>query len=155
MNNKGQCGRDFPSAKEAAAAASAAASSNAASAKGVDGGACAAADSPSRAAASAVAAAALLNAQNDANNDEISDQDLEQDSAGGLYSLCNREKHKWKHDQCMVCVLCGECTGYGSSCVSSGRPDRNPGMFCGCGSGDSGCSECGICRACAGKLQSK
>ena len=51
----------------------------------------------------------------------------------------------------MVCVLCGECTGYGSSCVSSGRPDRNPGMLCGCGSGDSGCANCGICRSCAGE----
>lgn len=50
----------------------------------------------------------------------------------------------------MVCILCGDCTGYGSSCVSSGRPDRNPGTLCGCGSGDSGCAECGICRTCAG-----
>ena len=40
-------------------------------------------------------------------------------------------------------------TGYGSHCVSAGRPDRNPGMLCGCGSGDSGCAECGCCRTCA------
>lgn len=66
-------------------------------------------------------------------------------------NLCPRDKHQWKHDQCMVCVLCGECTGYGPACVSSGRPDRNPGTLCGCGSGESGCSECGICRACAGE----
>ena len=24
-------------------------------------------------------------------------------------------------------------------------------MLCGCGSGDSGCSECGCCRTCAGE----
>ena len=51
----------------------------------------------------------------------------------------------------MVCSICGECTGYGAVCVSSGRPDRNLGTFCGCGSGDSGCAECGACRACAGE----
>merc|ERR1712223_804466 len=51
----------------------------------------------------------------------------------------------------MVCTICGECTGYGSVCVSSGRPDRTPGTFCGCGSGDSGCAECGACRNCAGE----
>ena len=65
--------------------------------------------------------------------------------------MCPNGKHKWKHDQCMICTVCGECTGYGSHCVSAGRPDRNPGMFCGCGSGDSGCGECGCCRACAGE----
>ena len=38
-------------------------------------------------------------------------------------------KHKWKLDQCMVCFVCGECTGYGLACVNSGRrKDRNPGM---------------------------
>ena len=63
--------------------------------------------------------------------------------------ICPNGRHKWKHDQCMVCAVCGECTGYGSHCVSSGRPDRNPGMLCGCGSGDSGCAECGACRTCA------
>ena len=39
-------------------------------------------------------------------------------------------KHKWKLDQCMVCFVCGECTGYGLACVNSGRrKDRNPGMY--------------------------
>ena len=48
-------------------------------------------------------------------------------------------------------LLLIQLIGYGSHCVSSGRPDRNPGMLCGCGSGDSGCSECGCCRTCAGE----
>ena len=49
----------------------------------------------------------------------------------------------------MVCAVCHECTGYGAACVSSDRPNRVPGQPCGCGSGDSGCSECGCCRVCA------
>ena len=71
--------------------------------------------------------------------------------AAGAELLCPPGKHKWKHDQCMVCSVCGECTGYGAGCVSASRPDRNPGMFCGCGNGDSGCGTCGACRVCAGE----
>uniref|UniRef100_T1JCF5 RCR-type E3 ubiquitin transferase n=1 Tax=Strigamia maritima TaxID=126957 RepID=T1JCF5_STRMM len=63
--------------------------------------------------------------------------------------MCQPGRHKWKHDQCMVCTVCGECTGYGAGCISNGRPDRNPGLACGCGSGDSGCADCGCCRVCA------
>ena len=33
-------------------------------------------------------------------------------------------EHKWRHDQCMICPACGECTGYGAICVSAGRPNR-------------------------------
>ena len=69
----------------------------------------------------------------------------------GAESMCQPGKHKWKHDQCMVCSVCGECTGYGAGCVSASRQNRNPGMLYGCGSGDSGCSECGACRVCAGE----
>ena len=29
---------------------------------------------------------------------------------------------------------------------------RLPNRPCGCGSGDSGCAECGVCRSCAGEL---
>ncbi|KAH9488940.1 E3 ubiquitin-protein ligase mycbp2 [Bulinus truncatus] len=64
-------------------------------------------------------------------------------------NLCPQGKHKWVQEVCMICSVCRECTGYGVSCVNSGRKDRNPGMPCGCGAGDSGCSECGACRVCA------
>ena len=33
----------------------------------------------------------------------------EEDEA--LPKICGSYKHKWKHDQCMVCSVCGECTG--------------------------------------------
>ena len=42
--------------------------------------------------------------------------------------MCPPGKHKWKHDLCMVCTVCRECTGYSISCLSSMRPDRNPGQ---------------------------
>jgi len=42
--------------------------------------------------------------------------------------MCPRGAHRWKHEQCMVCTICRECTGYGSACISALRPDRNPGQ---------------------------
>ncbi|XP_058885301.1 E3 ubiquitin-protein ligase MYCBP2 isoform X4 [Acipenser ruthenus] len=82
------------------------------------------------------------------------DEDLEEelDEKEEKSMMCQPGMHKWKLDQCMVCTVCGDCTGYGSSCVSSGRPDRVPGGICGCGSGESGCSACGCCKACAREL---
>jgi E3 ubiquitin-protein ligase MYCBP2 len=62
--------------------------------------------------------------------------------------LCSLGHHRWKYDQCMICTICGECTGYGASCIASGKSERNPGMSCGCGAGDAGCADCGCCRAC-------
>ena len=112
MNNKGQCGREFPAGP------------------GPVGG--------------------------QSGDHEDPDDEHEADTeteivAAGAELLCPPGKHKWKHDQCMVCSVCGECTGYGAGCVSASRPDRNPGMFCGCGNGDSGCGTCGACRVCAGE----
>ena len=43
-------------------------------------------------------------------------------------AMCPPGKHKWLNDKCMVCTMCGECTGYGSSCITTGRPQRNPGL---------------------------
>ena len=63
-------------------------------------------------------------------------------------SQCSIGQHRWNHDQCMICTVCGECTGYGLSCIASGKSERNPGMRCGCGTGDAGCIDCGCCRAC-------
>ncbi|CAK9797457.1 E3 ubiquitin-protein ligase MYCBP2 [Anthophora quadrimaculata] len=63
--------------------------------------------------------------------------------------MCAPGLHQWRHGVCMVCTVCRECTGHNISCLSSIRPDRNPGQECGCGKGDSGCTECGCCRTCA------
>ena len=74
MNNKGQCGREFP-------------------------------PGPGRDPIIA------------AEGDEGSDHEAEAEGEIGLAvpdTLCPSGKHKWKHDQCMVCAVCGECTGYGS-----------------------------------------
>ena len=142
MNNKGQCGRDFPAKKDCTEVSAVAASSGTATVESKPqstvGTSIGSIDSGGAAAAA------------NASVEDGSDLDIDSDQPVGFYSICNRDKHRWRHDQCMVCVLCGECTGYGSTCVSAGRPDRNPGMHCGCGSGDSGCAECGVCRMCAG-----
>ncbi|KAL2081752.1 hypothetical protein ACEWY4_023605 [Coilia grayii] len=82
--------------------------------------------------------------------DEDLEDELEEKEEKSV--MCQPGMHKWKLDQCMVCTVCGDCTGYGASCVSSGRPDRVPGGICGCGSGESGCSACGCCKACAREL---
>ncbi|XP_035377124.1 E3 ubiquitin-protein ligase MYCBP2 isoform X3 [Electrophorus electricus] len=82
--------------------------------------------------------------------DEDLEDELEEKEEKSM--MCQPGMHKWKLDQCMVCTVCGDCTGYGASCVSSGRPDRVPGGICGCGSGESGCSSCGCCKACAREL---
>uniref|UniRef100_A0A4W5M9H3 RCR-type E3 ubiquitin transferase n=1 Tax=Hucho hucho TaxID=62062 RepID=A0A4W5M9H3_9TELE len=82
--------------------------------------------------------------------EEDLEDDLEEKEEKSM--MCQSSMHTWKLDQCMVCTVCGDCTGYGASCVSSGRPDRVPGGVCGCGSGESGCSACGCCKACAREL---
>ncbi|KAG7189524.1 hypothetical protein KM043_017215 [Ampulex compressa] len=70
---------------------------------------------------------------------------------GETRGMCPLGQHQWRHRVCMVCTICRECTGYSISCLTSRRPDRNPGQECGCGEGDSGCAECGCCRTCARK----
>ncbi|CAG7827585.1 unnamed protein product [Allacma fusca] len=96
----------------------------------------------------------------DDSNDTLDDEDGEWEeggAAGGMgpivepeqEGMCPSGTHRWKHEQCMVCTMCRECTGYGSACISALRPDRNPGQECGCGVGDAGCAECGSCRTCA------
>ncbi|XP_061382096.1 E3 ubiquitin-protein ligase MYCBP2 isoform X5 [Danaus plexippus] len=62
--------------------------------------------------------------------------------------ICQSD-HSWSMEYCRVCVLCRECTGFGSACHCALLPIRQPGEKCGCGEGDSGCSVCGICKQCA------
>ena len=69
MNNKGQCGRDFPPGP-----------------------------GPGH------------NEADEAEDDQDADHEPEIVSAGADI-MCPPGKHKWKHDQCMVCTVCGECTG--------------------------------------------
>ncbi|GIY69151.1 hypothetical protein CEXT_121812 [Caerostris extrusa] len=95
---------------------------------------------------SQIALAPLPVAMATATEEEGEDEDVESEEPD---IICPAGRHQWNHDHCMVCTVCGECTGYGASCIASGRPDRNPGLPCGCGAGDSGCMECGCCRACA------
>ncbi|KAK8736341.1 hypothetical protein OTU49_004949, partial [Cherax quadricarinatus] len=88
-----------------------------------------------------------------AGEEEVDDEDGVESEEGGESGMCPPGRHRWVRDHCLVCTVCHECTGYGAACVSSGRPDRNSGQPCGCGSGDSGCAECGCCRACADEIE--
>ena len=48
----------------------------------------------------------------DATDDINSDHDIDTEHEGSLSEvMCPNGKHKWKHDQCMVCGICGECSG--------------------------------------------
>lgn len=59
--------------------------------------------------------------------EEVDNEELDWEDA--QEAMCPPGKHKWKNDLCMVCTVCRECTGYSISCLSSMRPDRNPGQW--------------------------
>lgn len=92
-----------------------------------------------------------------AGEEELEDEEgAESGDEGGEGGMCPPGRHRWVREHCLICTVCHECTGYGAACVSSGRPNRNSGQLfrpCGCGSGDSGCAECGCCRACADEVE--
>ncbi|KAK4016037.1 hypothetical protein OUZ56_031000 [Daphnia magna] len=91
-------------------------------------------------------AAALLAGCKEPLDDEVESED----SGSAIETkLCAPEEHRWSVDQCMICTQCGQCTGFGSTCVNTNSPGRLPGTFCGCGSGEAGCTVCGVCRTCA------
>lgn len=60
--------------------------------------------------------------EEEADNEELDWEDTQE-------AMCPPGKHKWKHDLCMVCTVCRECTGFSISCLNSMRPDRNPGQW--------------------------
>lgn len=68
----------------------------------------------------------------DANREDIENQpgSSEGNEADDIIKrhMCPPRMHTWHHDMCMVCTVCRECTGYSISCLSSMRPDRNPGQ---------------------------
>lgn len=50
------------------------------------------------------------------------------DGRGPDMQLCPKYCHEWHSDQCMICKICGECTGYGNACFNAYLPDRYPGQ---------------------------
>lgn len=51
--------------------------------------------------------------------DDFEDEDKEKQA-----DICD---HDWIQSECMICVQCGECTGYGAQCINSTLPNRKPG----------------------------
>ena len=82
--------------------------------------------------------------------DTCVDVDTSEDISIEPMATCSSGNHRWVKDKCMICTACNYCTGYGSNCVTRSRPGRipPPGQECGCGTGDSGCGDCGICQTC-------
>lgn len=61
---------------------------------------------------------------------------LDSKGAGGSASSSPipAAKHKFATAMCMVCVGCGNCTGFGTGCVKH-KANRPRGVPCGCGAG--------------------
>lgn len=67
-----------------------------------------------------------VNQINSANEQGIFDEDCDDNKPNE--DICKRGQHNWKHAVCMVCTVCGECTGYSISCLSSIRSNRKAGQ---------------------------
>lgn len=117
VNNKGQCGRDTGAMSQAG-------KGEQTSRRGNDGNLI-----QSVSCSDCISGFACITAFGVENMATAMDEDLEDDieEKEEKSMMCQPGMHKWKLDQCMVCTVCGDCTGYGASCVSSGRPDRVPG----------------------------
>ncbi|CAD6193419.1 unnamed protein product [Caenorhabditis auriculariae] len=60
-------------------------------------------------------------------------------------NICGPSEHIWVKDMPSMCAQCGLCSSRGSAC---GRLPRAQGTICPCGTGESTCLKCGLCRPC-------
>lgn len=58
--------------------------------------------------------------------------------------------HTFYTSDCRICTKCFKCSKFGSTCIRVSRHDRSSdaGKPCGCGAGESGCVNCGMCKRC-------
>ncbi|KAJ8253382.1 hypothetical protein GJAV_G00212310 [Gymnothorax javanicus] len=56
--------------------------------------------------------------------DEDLEEELEEKEEKSL--MCPPGGHKWKLEQCMVCTVCGDCTGYGPAVSAAAGPTGCP-----------------------------
>ena len=56
-----------------------------------------------------------------------SDEDDDEGSIPDI--ICDDGDHKWTHNICMICTLCGYCTGYGFGCCNEGELGRESGQY--------------------------
>ncbi|CAB3398193.1 unnamed protein product [Caenorhabditis bovis] len=59
--------------------------------------------------------------------------------------ICPIGEHIWVNDMPTICAQCGLCSARGASC---GKAPRQKGNACVCGTGESTCLRCGLCRPC-------
>lgn len=67
-----------------------------------------------------------VNQKSSINEHSIYDEDCDDNKPNE--DICKPGKHNWSHGICMVCTVCGECTGYSISCLSSVRSNRKCGQ---------------------------
>jgi E3 ubiquitin-protein ligase MYCBP2 len=70
--------------------------------------------------------------------------------------LCDIDDHEIAEEQCKICKICYECTGYNKMCAAAMKiamKSRIPGSNCFCGHGNSGCIKCGACTSCISKQE--
>ena len=74
----------------------------------------------------------------------------DKDAPCGMASGEAPRQHSFAISSCRICRKCSTCSGYGPKCCRVTETDRSQdkGQACGCGSGCSGCLNCGLCRAC-------
>lgn len=55
------------------------------------------------------------------------DAESEDNASAPEVKLCAAGEHHFTLDHCMVCTVCHQCSGFGSTCVNTSSPGRSPG----------------------------
>lgn len=93
------------------------------------------------------------------NKDRVSSDDyfcIKSENKNSNQFLCDIDDHEVVEEQCKICKICYECTGYNKMCAAATKiamKSRLPGSNCFCGHGNSGCIKCGACTACISKQE--
>ena len=57
----------------------------------------------------------------------MSEDEDEPEVVPSAMDKCKDKKHSYSQNICMICTVCGYCTGYGPSCCNTHNAERVPG----------------------------